>query len=251
MAPTRRILILGGTGEGNRLAAALVDRPDIAAISSLAGRTAEPVLPPGEVRIGGFGGTEGLAEFLRERSIEALVDATHPFARRISANAAQACARTGIPGAVYSRPPWPQEAGDIWLDAADMEEAAEMASERGGTVLLTIGRQELQPFERARSGRFLVRAIEAPHPLPALPGLQMLLARGPFGLDQERRLLRDEGVTLVVTKNSGGAATHAKLQAARELGIPVVMVRRPAPSGLPVMHGIDELLAWLDHALAP
>ena len=239
---TGRVLILGGTGEARRLAAALVDDgQDV--LSSLAGRVAEPSLPPGEVRIGGFGGAEGLAAWLEEHPVRAVVDATHPFAAGMTANAAEAARRTGTPLLRLQRPGWQPGPGDDWHWADSLETAAEAVAGYG-SVFLTTGRQSLAAFA-GLSARCLVRSVDPPSP-PLPEHAVVVLARGPFTVADEVELMRRHEVDVVVTKDSGGAMTAAKLAAARELGVPVVLVRRPPPPpGVPVVDTVAEALAWL------
>lgn len=219
-----RVLILGGTGEARRLAAALVGR-GVDVVTSLAGVTAEPRLPPGEVRRGGFGGAEGLADYLAGAGIGLVVDATHPFAARISRHAVQAAARCNVACLRLERPAWRPEAGDRWVEVADVAGAV-AALPRGATALVTIGRKELAAFAGREDLRVIARAIEPPG--IALPqGWRLVLARPPFTLEAETALMRQEGVSVLVTKNAGGEATRAKLDAARMLGLTVVMVARP------------------------
>ncbi|ANE80706.1 cobalt-precorrin-6A reductase [Mycobacterium adipatum] len=236
-----RVLLLGGTGEARALAARL--HPDIPVISSLAGRVPDPALPVGEVRIGGFGGAAGLAQWLRGNGITAVVDATHPFAATITANAAQAAARVGLPHLVLARPAWPD--GDAIAVGSDTE-AAEVVARRGyRRVFLTTGRSGTAAF-RDSDAWFLIRAVTAPEDelLPA--HREVLLSRGPYRVEGERKLLREFGIDALVTKNSGGAMTRAKLQAAAETGIPVVMVSRPAlPAGVRVVNSVDGAVDWL------
>lgn len=236
-----RLLILGGTGEAASLAKHLADRPDLQIVSSLAGRVAAPVLPAGTVRIGGFGGVDGLAAYLARERIGAVVDATHPFAARMSANAAEACRRTGVPLLAFVRPAWDAEPGDRWLPVADMAAAAALCR---GRVFLTVGRQELAPFAGSDAW-FLIRSIDPPDaPLPARH--ELILRRGPFSLADEIDLLRAYAVDLIVSKNSGGPATYAKIAAARALGLPVVMVERPARPAVDEAHSLPAVGAWLD-----
>ncbi|MDB5359175.1 MAG: precorrin-6x reductase [Rhodospirillales bacterium] len=235
-----RLLILGGTGEAAALARHLADRPNLHVISSLAGRVAAPVLPPGAVRIGGFGGVEGLAAYLAAEGIDAVVDATHPFAARMSFHAAEACKRLGVPLLAFVRPAWAPEPGDRWLPVADMAAAAALCR---GRVFLTVGRQELAPFAPSDAW-FLIRAIDPPDgPLPAHH--QLMLKRGPFTLADEIALLRDHQIDLLVSKNSGGPATHAKIAAARARGLPVVMVERPARPATEQASSLDAVAGWL------
>ena len=238
----RRVLILGGTGEGRRLAGALVE-DGFEVTSSLAGRVADPLVPPGEVRVGGFGGAAGLAGWLRDHRVDALVDATHPFAATMTAHAAEAAAATGRPLLRLQRPGWTPQPGDDWRWVGSLEEAAAAVS-RFTAVFVTTGRQGLAAFAGLR-GRCLVRSVDPP--VPPLPErTTVVLARGPFTVADELALMREHGVEVVVTKDSGGDMTAAKLTAARRLGIPVVLVRRPSlPPGVPVVATVDEARAWL------
>ena len=239
---TGRVLVLGGTGEARRLAAALVER-GIDVVSSLAGRVADPVLPPGEVRIGGFGGVEGLVAELQAVPTAAVVDATHPFAAGMTRSAAQAAAITGIPLLRLQRPGWTAVPGDDWHWVGSLEEAA--AAVTGfASVFLTTGRQGLAAFA-GLSAHCLVRSVDPPGP-PLPRDATVLLARGPFTVDGEVALMQSHDVDVVVTKDSGGSMTAAKLVAARRLGIPVVLVRRPPlPAGVPVVATVDDALRWL------
>ena len=241
-----KALILGGTTEATALAKRLAGHPRIDARVSLAGRTKNPVLPPLPTRIGGFGGVEGLAEHLRAEGIGAVIDATHPFAAQISANAAAACALADVPLRLLTRPAWVAGAGDRWIGVPDMEAAALALRGLGDTVFLTIGRQEVAAFEAVPDKRYLIRAVDPPDPMPALPRMSLILDRGPFTVESELALMRKEGVEVVVSKNSGGHATDAKLEAARALGLPVVMVERPAGNGVAELHGVDEAVGWLE-----
>ena len=237
---TRRVLVLGGTGEARRLATALVDAGwDV--LSSLAGRVADPVLPPGEVRIGGFGGTAGLAAALD--GVAALVDATHPFAATMTAHAAAAAAATGTPLLRLQRPGWTAQPGDDWRWVSSLDQVA-TAVAGCRSVFLTTGRQGLAAFA-GLTAHCVVRSVDPPAPpLPARA--TVVLARGPFTVEQERELMTEHGVDVVVTKDSGGPMTAAKLTAARQLGVPVVLVRRPPlPDGVPVAATVEEALAWL------
>ncbi|SDP46040.1 precorrin-6A/cobalt-precorrin-6A reductase [Actinopolyspora xinjiangensis] len=238
-----RVLILGGTGEGRRLAEQL-DELGVPVVSSLAGRVREPRLPKGEVRIGGFGGPEGLAEYLRDERIGTIVDATHPFARRMTDNAVAAAATTGTDLLVLRRRAWSPESGDDWHQVESLAEAAEKVGELGQRVLLTTGRQGVEHFATARDNWFLVRSVDEPeHPLP--PNMTTLLARGPFDTAAELDLLRRHRIEVVVSKNSGGTMTEGKLTAARQLGLPVVLVRQPELPKVPVVHTVEDALAWL------
>jgi precorrin-6A/cobalt-precorrin-6A reductase len=238
--PHLTVLILGGTTEARALAAAL---PGLTVISSLAGRTTSPLLPPGEVRIGGFGGTEGLAAFVRERAVDILVDATHPFAARISANAAGAAAVTGVPLLVLRRPGWTEQDGDDWYRVPDLSAAAALLSRLGRRIFLTTGRQGIAAFAAVDDCWFLARSVEPPEP-PRPQRLEVLLDRGPFTLDGERALLRDHRIDVLVSKDSGGA--DAKLTAARNARIPVVLVSRPpTPPATTTVGTVNEAATWL------
>ncbi|MDQ8705310.1 cobalt-precorrin-6A reductase [Streptomyces sp. LHD-70] len=243
------VLILGGTTEARRLAELLHGTPGLTVTSSLAGRVASPRLPPGEVRIGGFGGTEGLTAWLREHRVDALIDATHPFAGTISFHAARAAATAHVPLLALRRPGWVPVDGDHWHDAASLEAAAALLPGLGERIFLTTGRMGLAAFADAALDElwFLVRSVDAPSgPRPARS--ELLLERGPFTLEGERGVLRRYGIDVVVTKDSGGEATSPKLTAAREAGIPVVVVRRPpVPEGVREVASPEEAVEWLGH----
>ena len=246
-----RLLILGGTAEGRALATAAVARfgPSLSVISALAGRTRAPLLPTGTVRIGGFGGAEGLAAYLRETRIGLLVDATHPFATRISARACEAAAEAEVARLVLVRPPWRKVAGDRWLDAATVDEAVHRIPAEATRVFLTVGSRALAPFAGRGDLWFLVRQVDAPaEPIP-LARHRLICARGPFAEDDERALLTVHGIDCLVTRASGGDATAAKLAAARTLALPVVMVRRPAPPRGPQASSVADALAWIERRL--
>ncbi len=242
------ILILGGTGEARTLAAAL-DRRGIPATSSLAGRVSRPRLPAGQVRQGGFGGVDGLAAYLVENGVAAVIDATHPFAATISANAVAACARTGVPLLRYARPGWSGLPGaDGWTWVADHQEAARAAAAPGERVFLSTGRQPLSHFTGPLAGHaVLVRVVDpVEEPLPA--GWQVIERRGPYLLADERELLRSFRTTTLVTKDSGGDYTRPKLDAAAELGVRIVIVRRPEPASVGTASE-PESVATLDEAV--
>ena len=241
-----KALILGGTTEAAALARRLAGHPRIDARVSLAGRTKNPVLPPLPTRIGGFGGAEGLAAHLAAEGIAAVVDATHPFAARIAANAAAACRRNGVPLRVLTRAPWVAGKADRWIPVPDMPAAAEALRRLGEGVFLTIGRQEVAAFEPVPDKRYLIRAVDPPEPPPALPRMTLILDRGPFTVEGELALMCEHGIAVVVSKNSGGRATDAKLEAARQLGLPVVMVERPPGNGVETLHEVEAAAAWLE-----
>lgn len=218
------ILILGGTGDARRLAERLVAE-GLRVITSLAGVTTEPVLPPGEVRRGGFGGVEGLVSYLAGEGIAAVVDATHPFAAQMSIQAYTACERCRVPLYRLERPAWNQRPGDRWSEVASAGAAA-LALPAGARALVTIGRKEIRPFFARRDVGGIARMIEPPAET-APPGWQVLRQRPPFTVDAEMELMRAEGITHLVTKNAGGGETEAKLFAARQLAIEVIMIARP------------------------
>jgi precorrin-6A/cobalt-precorrin-6A reductase len=236
------ILVLGGTAEARELATQL-DAAGIPVVSSLAGRVANPRLPPGEVRVGGFGGPSALERWLRERRVVAVVDATHPFAERISASAARACPAAGVPLLRLERPGWSERPGDRWQRVADLAAAAALVPSLGRRALLTTGRQGLAAFATVHDCWFLVRCVDPPRP-PLPPHHELLLDRGPYTLAGELALIDRHAIDLVVTKDSGGRLTEAKLDAARERGLPVIVVERPPRAGVPTVGTVTEALAW-------
>lgn len=229
--PTRPlVLVLGGTAEARAVAGALAANDTVRVLTALAGRTAAPAALPGAVRVGGFGGAEGLAAFLRAEGVAAVIDATHTFAATISANAVQACAVTGVSRLAVVRPAWSAQPGDHWHDVADAAEAAALLPRLGRRALLTIGGGDLIAFSDVTGVHMVVRAVDAPRDLP--PGATLILARGPFDLATETALLADHEIDVMVSKDSGGATLAPKLVAARQAGIPVVILRRPpSPPG--------------------
>jgi precorrin-6A/cobalt-precorrin-6A reductase len=246
----KRILILGGTTEARLLAERLAARADLAVTLSLAGRTATPAPLPVPVRIGGFGGADGLAAALRAQAFDLLIDATHPYASRISANAGEAAARTGVPLLAIDRPAWAPVAGDRWTEVADMPAAVLALGAARRRAFLALGRNELEPFASAPQHFYLVRSVDPVEPPLAVPHAVYLTGRGPFGEADERKLLETHRIDVVVAKNSGGAATYGKIAAARSLRLPVILLRRPARPQVAAVASIEEALAWLDHELA-
>jgi precorrin-6A/cobalt-precorrin-6A reductase len=245
----KRILILGGTTEARRLAEGLASRTDLAVTLSLAGRTAAPAAHPVPVRIGGFGGVEGLAKWIEAQAIDVVIDATHPYAAQISANAADAAARAGVPLIAIERPAWEPVDGDRWIEVADMPTAVAALGSTPRRVFLALGRNELRPFEATPQHFYLVRSVDPVEPPLALPQAEYLTGRGPFDEADEHELLARHRIEVIVAKNSGGAATYGKIAAARRRGLPVVMLKRPPPRAA-AAGSVEEALARLDHVLA-
>ncbi|WP_181764613.1 cobalt-precorrin-6A reductase [Streptomyces albidus (ex Kaewkla and Franco 2022)] len=247
MRIARHVLILGGTTEARLLAGLLLEGgdPALRVTTSLAGRVAAPGRLPGPVRTGGFGGAHGMARWLDEHGVDALIDATHPFAGTISFNAAQAASLAHVPLLALRRPGWTPGEGDDWHPVGSLSEAADALSSLGRRVFLTTGRTGLAAFAHLDALWFLVRSVDPPEgPRPA--DLEMLLDRGPFTLEGERELLRSRRIDVLVSKDSGGAATAPKLTAAREAGLPVVLVRRPpVPEGVTVAEDPGQAARWL------
>ncbi|WP_246152400.1 cobalt-precorrin-6A reductase [Roseospira navarrensis] len=245
---TRRVLILGGTTEARALAGFLAASGDWWPVTALAGRTDGPRRPPGDLRTGGFGGPDGLAAYLADTGPVAVIDATHPFAARMGANAARACAVVGVPLLRLERSGWTADpdAGDRWTRVPD-EAAAARAVAGAGSVFLALGRQALAPFAGLdETARVVVRSVDPLGPDTPLPCAVPIVARGPFDEADEAALLRDHGVTVLVCRDSGGADGRAKLMAARSLGVSVVMIDRPPrPKGVPAVHDGTAALAWL------
>ncbi len=247
----KKLLILGGTGDAVQLSQQAT-MLGFTVIYSLAGCTqqSEKASHSGvnnQVRIGGFGGAAGLSAYLRQENIDLLIDATHPFARQISGNAAAAAALSDVPHLLLQRPSWQPVTGDHWLLAPDHAAAAALLPGLGQRIFLTIGRQELSSYAHLQELWFLMRSIDPP-PYPLPPG-EIILAQGPFNLQAEKNLLRQHQIEIVVSKNSGGAATYAKIAAARGLGLPVIMIQRPAlPAGLQVAT-VQAAVSWLEQQL--
>ncbi|WP_262027043.1 cobalt-precorrin-6A reductase [Microvirga sp. Mcv34] len=243
-----RILILGGTTEASALAARLAGRSDVSPLLSMAGRTSDPRPMPIPTRIGGFGGVAGLAGFLREERVEAVIDATHPFAAVMSRNAAEACAQVRVPLLALRRPAWTLQAGDHWIEVPSMAAAVRALGEAPRRVFLTVGRLELAPFAAAPQHTYLVRTIEPIGEALPVPNVVAVQDRAPFHEDAERMLMQRERVEVVVTKNSGGSATYPKIAAARSLGLPVVVVARPEkPHNVEEVASVDAAHDWLEN----
>ncbi|MGG7565111.1 cobalt-precorrin-6A reductase [Rhodovulum sp. DZ06] len=244
----RNPLVLGGATEGAALAKAMAEA-GIPGTVSLAGRVARPRPLPLPTRVGGFGGAAGLADYIRLHGVTHVIDATHPFAARMSRNAAEACAATGAPLLALTRAPWAAVAGDDWRAVPDIAGAVEaLAGMPPATVFLGTGRNDLEAFRPvAARHRLILRVVDDPGAAP-LPGAEVIVARGPFDADADREMLEARGVGVVVSKNSGGTGAYAKIAAARALGLPVVMVDRPPSPERAEVHDIGEVLRWLAHA---
>ena len=247
----RRILILGGTTQARGLAQRLAGRSDLAVTLSLAGRTANPAAQPVPVRVGGFGGAQGLAAYLTAERIDALIDATHPYAAIIAANAARAAGSAGVPLLALRRPPWVAVAGDRWIEAADARAAVQALGAMPRRVFLALGRNDIAPFAEAPQHHYLVRSVDPVEPPLRVPHACYVIGRGPFGQADDQALLTDHRIEIVVCKNSGGNATYGKIAAARMLGLKVIMLRRPALPAVGAVETIEDAVAWIDHVLVP
>jgi precorrin-6A/cobalt-precorrin-6A reductase len=244
-----RILILGGTTEASALARRLAGHQHIQAVLSFAGRTRSPVAPPIPFRVGGFGGVEGLKSYLADQQIDRVVDATHPFAAQMSRHAVAACRTLALPIAGFTRAAWAAQDGDRWTRVADMAAAVDALGARPRRVFLTVGGVRLGAFAVAPWHWYLVRAIDPPG---GLQFQRLILARGPFGVEDEIALMRHEAIDVLVTKNSGGTATRAKIDAARALGAEVVIVDRPPTEDYRAFDRLDDMMAWIEgHLSAP
>jgi precorrin-6A/cobalt-precorrin-6A reductase len=245
-----RVLILGGTTEASELTRLLASDTRFEATVSLAGRTANPKAQPVRTRIGGFGGIDGLIAWLTQERIQAVIDATHPYADQISANAVAACDRLALPLASIMRSPWQAQAGDDWREVASADAAVDALGPAPRTVFLSLGRLELGAFVNAPHHHYVARTIDPPGDVALPPDIRLLVGRGPFDRETEASLLAREKIDVLVSKNSGGPATYAKIEAARELKVPVVMIARPdKPHGHPLASA-REALVWLEQQLA-
>jgi precorrin-6A/cobalt-precorrin-6A reductase len=247
----QRVLILGGTAEANRLARALANDPDIDAVLSYAGRTENPTLPPIAWRLGGFGGIDGLANYLRAENIARVVDATHPFAAQMSAHAIAACTKAGVPLLALERLPWQRAPGDRWIEVDDLKAAAEALGAAPRRVFLGIGRQQLEIFAAHPQHAYLVRLVDPPRAPVPLPDAEVIVARGPFDRAGDRAMLANHRTEFVVAKNAGGDSASAKIEAARDLALPVVMVRRPFIPARETVETVADVLRWLGHDKTP
>jgi precorrin-6A/cobalt-precorrin-6A reductase len=245
----RHILILGGTAEARQLAVELAGRRDLAVTLSLAGRTSRPAAQAVPVRVGGFGGVQGLAAYLAAKRIDLLVDATHPYAAVIAANAAEAARRTGVALLALRRPAWHAVSGDQWIDADGVEHAVSLLGPKSRRIFLAIGRKEVAAFAAAPQHDYLIRSVDPVVPPVAVPRARYIVERGPFSEAAERELLEKHRIEVIVAKNSGGSATYGKIAAARSLGIEVLMLRRPALPSVPSVADVRDAVTWLDHTL--
>lgn len=250
MSATPNILLLGGTTEASALARLLAARGDTATFS-LAGRTATPRPQPLPTRIGGFGGVQGLVAYLRERAVTHLIDATHPFAAQMSAHAAAAAQAARVAYVALSRPTWRAESGDRWDHVPDIAGAVEALGGPARRIMLALGRMHADQFAAQPQHHYLLRFVDAPDVRPALPSHSLIVDRGPFTVEGDRRLMRDHGIERVVCKNAGGPGAEAKLGAARALGLPVVMIDRPPTPDRTEFHSPEQVLDWLDHGASP
>ena len=245
-----RVLVLGGTLDASRLAQALV-QAGVGGIFSYAGRTHAPIAQPLPTRVGGFGGVDGLQIFLQAERITHVVDATHPFAAQMSSNAVEACARAGVPLLALERPAWRAQDGDVWQHVPDIAAAVQALPAEPTRVFLAIGRQHVAPFLTCAQHWYLLRlvdpVVDSVLDLPAERG-HVVLDRGPFTVEGDRALLQVHGITRVVSKNSGGAGAQAKLMAARERSLPVILIDRPFIAARPTVGTVDQVLQWLDVA---
>ena len=247
----KRILILGGTAEARDLAGRLSGRAGLSVTLSLAGRTLDPAPQPVPVRSGGFGGVEGLAEHLSRECIDLVIDATHPFAQRISANAVAAAEAAGVPLLRLERAGFEEVEGDRWTRVGSVAEAVSALGEAPRRVFLAIGRQEAKAFDAAPQHHYLVRSVDPVDPPLSAPDVEYLLARGPFAVEAEVELLRAHRIDVIVSKDSGGAATAGKIVAARILGLPVVLVERAPERGGHRAETVEDALRLVDHLVDP
>jgi precorrin-6A/cobalt-precorrin-6A reductase len=245
-----RVLILGGTTEASELAHRLANDNRFETTLSLAGRTSHPRMQPVPTRKGGFGGITGLAAWLEREAVKAVIDATHPYADQISSHAVAACGQLAIPLATILRPAWQPQPDDRWLDVASTEAAADALGPTPQNVFLSIGRLELGAFASSPHHHYVARTIEPPDDIALPPDLHLIFERGPFDAQAETALLTQEKIDIIVSKNSGGSATYSKIEAARGLGIPVVMIRRPHKLHGYAVDDADAAARWLEQQFA-
>jgi precorrin-6A/cobalt-precorrin-6A reductase len=242
-----KLLILGGTSEASALARA-VARRGINAVISYAGRVERPRDLPIPRRVGGFGGAAGLADYLRANAITHVVDATHPFAAQMSQNAVEACAQSGVPLVALTRPAWTPGRGDDWREVPDIASAVAALDGPPRRVMLAIGRMHLTAFAAQPQHDYLLRLVDPPETPPPLPRHSIVVSRGPFTVEGDNALLREHGIEMLVAKNAGGSGARAKLDAARALGLPVIMITRPPLPKRREVATPDAVLYWLGHA---
>ncbi|AYM58489.1 precorrin-6A reductase [Agrobacterium fabrum] len=252
---TRSILILGGTADARILAGQLAEDSGCRILLSMAGRTLSPVEQPVPMRSGGFGGAAGLADFIRTEGFDILVDATHPYAARISANAVEAARLANVPLVVLSRPVWPRQPGDTWQSVHTVGQAVTALGTVGRRVFLALGRQELLPFEAAPQHSYLIRSVDPVEPPLRTPDARYITARGPFVTEDEIGMLKENRIEVVISKNSGGSASYGKIEAARWLGLPVIMIERPqqlndTPTNKVTVPDIATALTAIRHQLS-
>lgn len=245
----KHILILGGTTEARLLGQQLATRADIRVTLSLAGRTASPAAQFVPVRRGGFGGVAGLTRYLREHDVIALIDATHPYAPTISDHALRSALESRIPVLALRRPAWTSVEGDQWIDVKDAQDAVEVLGSTPRNVFLALGRQDLAAFGRAPQHHYLIRSVDPVEPPLGVPHARYIQERGPFDEAAELALLRTHAIDVIVAKNSGAQATYGKIAAARILGIPVMLLRRPPDADMPAVATVALAMQWLDHVL--
>lgn len=241
-----RALILGGTADANLLAAAIA-RAGIDAVYSYGGRTRAPADQPLPVRSGGFGGVSGLADYLRGEGITHVIDATHPFAAEMSRNAIAVCAQTGTPLIALERAPWSETSGDRWIEVADIVSAVAALPDSRTSVFLAIGRQHIAPFSAKPQHAYTLRFVDPPEQALPLPDADVIVSRGPFTLEGELEMMRARRIEWIVARNSGGAGARAKLDAARTLGLPVIMIMRPLLPARPRVESASQVMEWLGH----
>ncbi|WP_431016991.1 cobalt-precorrin-6A reductase [Bradyrhizobium pachyrhizi] len=242
-----RALILGGTADANLLAAAIASAGGIDAVYSYGGRTRAPADQPLPTRIGGFGGVDGLANYLRREAITHVVDATHPFAAEMSRNAIAACAQTATSLLALERAPWDKASGDRWIEVADVVSAAAALPDSPTRVFLAIGRQHIAPFGARPQHAYTLRFVDPPEQALPLPDADVIVSRGPFTLEGEIAMMRARRIEWIVARNSGGTGARAKIDAARVLGLPVIMITRPSLPDRPRVESVSEVIQWLGH----